>query len=120
MKAALQRCSLEKVFQKNAAHLPENKHGCSPVHLLHIFRTLFPKNTSSIHFLKRELKRALLTYTYFYIFTLFYIFFTLIYIKETTFNYFKITKFYNHLPKNCISVSRVLYSLISLINSFAY
>ena len=61
--AAVQRCSLEKVFWKYAANLQKNthakalnlqsnfieialRHGCSPVNLLHIFRTLFPKNTS--------------------------------------------------------------------------
>ena len=55
---ALRRYSWEKVFWKNAANLQENAHtevtllqsnfikitlwhGCSPVNLLHIFRTLF-------------------------------------------------------------------------------
>ena len=28
------------------------RHGCFPVHLLHIFRTLFPKNTSEWLFLE--------------------------------------------------------------------
>ena len=54
--AALQRCSWEKVFWKCTANLPQNTHakvwfedsclryGCSPVNLLHIFRTPFPKN----------------------------------------------------------------------------
>ena len=31
------------------------RHGCSPVNLLHIFRTPFPKNTSGGLFLKLEL-----------------------------------------------------------------
>ena len=58
--AATQRCSQEKVFWKYAANLLENthaevrfhfieislRHGCSPVNLLHIFRTTFTKNTS--------------------------------------------------------------------------
>ena len=44
--AAHQRCSHEKVFRKSAANLQENTHvelwyGCSPVNLLHIFRTFF-------------------------------------------------------------------------------
>ena len=53
--AARQRCSLEKVFWKNAANLQENTHaevqsnfieitlwnGCFPVNLLHIFRAPF-------------------------------------------------------------------------------
>ena len=62
--AALQRCSCKKVFWKYAAKLQEHpcwsvismklksnfieitlRHGCSPVNLLHIFRTSFPKNT---------------------------------------------------------------------------
>ena len=53
---------MEKVFSKYAANLQENthievrfqsnfiemalRHWCSPVNLLHIFRTPFPKNTS--------------------------------------------------------------------------
>ena len=43
---------LGKVFWKYAANLPKNTHaevvlhGCSPVNLLHIFRTPFPRNTS--------------------------------------------------------------------------
>ena len=32
------------------------RHGCSPVNLLHIFRTLFPKNTSGWLLLKKALK----------------------------------------------------------------
>ena len=44
--AAIQRRSLEKVFWKYASNLQENTHGCSPVNLLHLFRTAFPKNTS--------------------------------------------------------------------------
>ena len=61
--AAVQRCSFEKVFSKYAANLQKNthaealklqsnfieialRHGCSPVNLLYIFRTPFPKNTS--------------------------------------------------------------------------
>ena len=50
--AALQRYSQEKVFRKYAAKFHCNfieitfRHGCFPVNLLHIFRTLFPKNTS--------------------------------------------------------------------------
>ena len=62
--AATQRCSYEKVFWKNAPNLQENthpevrlctrscnfieiihRHACSPVNLLHIFRTPFLKNT---------------------------------------------------------------------------
>ena len=49
---AIQRCSVEKVFKKYAATLRCNFieivlwHGCSPVNLLHIFRTPFRKNTS--------------------------------------------------------------------------
>ena len=57
LKAATQRCSLEKVFWKYAANLQECeslcnfiditlRHGCSPVNLLHIFKTSFPKNIS--------------------------------------------------------------------------
>ena len=55
-KAAIQRCPQEKVFWKYAANLQENtqanfieitlRHGCSPVHLLHILRTPLPKNNS--------------------------------------------------------------------------
>ena len=64
IEAAIRRCSLKKVFGKYAANLQENIHaeviliklhsnfieialwhGCSRVNLLHIFRTLFPKNT---------------------------------------------------------------------------
>ena len=58
--AAIQRCSVEKMFWKHAANLQENTptkllcniieialpYGCSPVNLLHIFRITFPKNTS--------------------------------------------------------------------------
>ena len=59
--AALRRCSYKKVFREYAANLQETpipkcdlqsnfieialRHGCSPVNLLHIFRTPFPKNT---------------------------------------------------------------------------
>ena len=64
--AATQRCSWEKVFWKYAAigvlrcsiKLQSNfteialRHGCSPVNLLHIFRTPFPKNTSGQLLLK--------------------------------------------------------------------
>ena len=53
-KAATQRCSWEKVFQKYAANLQKNTlaneiailYCCSPVDLLHIFVTPFLKNTS--------------------------------------------------------------------------
>ena len=61
-----QRCSVKKVFWKYAANLQENthaqvrfltlhlcsfieialQHGCSPVNLLHVFKTLSLKNTS--------------------------------------------------------------------------
>ena len=60
--AVVQRCSLEKVLWKYAANLQETthaevwfqsnfieialRHGCSPVNLLHIFRTPFPMNRS--------------------------------------------------------------------------
>ena len=64
--AAIQRCSYKKFFWKHAANLQENtlgwsvisirlfcnfieitfRHGCSPVNLLHIFRTPFAINTS--------------------------------------------------------------------------
>ena len=51
--AALQRCSLEKVFWKYAANLQENthteitlQHWCFPLNLRHIFGTPFSKNTS--------------------------------------------------------------------------
>ena len=52
--ATFQKCFLEKVFRKNAANSQENtnfieitlRHECSPVNLLHILRTPFPKNTS--------------------------------------------------------------------------
>ena len=59
--AAIQRCSYKKVFRKYAANLQKNihvelwvsnfieialQHGCFPVNLLHIFKTLFLKNTS--------------------------------------------------------------------------
>ena len=48
--AALQRCSYKKFFWKNTANLQENlcfielalPRVCSPVNLLHIFRTSFP------------------------------------------------------------------------------
>ena len=45
---ALHRCSYEKVLWKFAANLQEGVYtnGCSPVNLLHIFRTSFPKNSS--------------------------------------------------------------------------
>ena len=63
IEAAVQRFSQEKVFWKYAGNLQENtdalcwsvisnfieitlRHACSPVNLLHIFRTLFLKNTS--------------------------------------------------------------------------
>ena len=52
--ATFQKCFLEKVFRKNAANSQENTnfieitlwHECSPINLLHILRTPFPKNTS--------------------------------------------------------------------------
>ena len=58
--AVLQRCSYKKLFWKYAVNLQENTHaeaqcnfieialwhGCSPVNLLHIFRTPFLKNSS--------------------------------------------------------------------------
>ena len=34
------------------------RYGCSPVNLLHIFRTLFPKNTPEWLLLKREMKSS--------------------------------------------------------------
>ena len=60
---AIQRCSYKKVLWKYAENLQENthtevrfqwscffqpppRHGCSPLNLLYIFRTTFPKNTS--------------------------------------------------------------------------
>ena len=62
LETALQRCSYKKVFWKYATNLQEKTHaemwllsncieimlwyGCSPVNLLHIFRTPFYKNTS--------------------------------------------------------------------------
>ena len=63
IEAAVQRFSQEKVFWKYAANLQENtddlcwsvinnfieitlRHACSPVNLLHIFRTPFLKKTS--------------------------------------------------------------------------
>ena len=53
------------VFLKYAANLQNNffeiahQHGCSPVNLLHIFRTSFPKNTSGrlMHWLLQNIKR---------------------------------------------------------------
>ena len=68
IEAALQRCSLEKVFWKYAANLEKNtnfteialRHGCSPVKLLHIFRTPFYKNISGGLLLISPI------YTYFY------------------------------------------------------
>ena len=66
--AAIQRCSVEKVFWKHAASLQENthaevrfqsnfieialRHGCTPVNFLHIFKALFSKNTSGWLLLK--------------------------------------------------------------------
>ena len=52
--AALQRCSYKKVFWKYAANVQllcnfieiTLRHGCSPIKLLHFFRTSFPKNIS--------------------------------------------------------------------------
>ena len=60
--AALERCSYKKVFWRYASNLQKNthaevwfqsnfiemtlRHRCSPVNLLHIFGTPFPKNTS--------------------------------------------------------------------------
>ena len=58
--AAVKGCSYEKVFRNYAANLQENthaevrfnfieialRHGCSPVTLLHMFRTPFLKNIS--------------------------------------------------------------------------
>ena len=58
--AVIQSCFQEKLFWKYAANLKENahvkvqsnfieialRHGCSPVNLLHIFGTPFPRNTS--------------------------------------------------------------------------
>ena len=57
-KASHHRCSCKKLFWKYAVNLQENTHtevnlnkvfaprrGCSPVYLLHIFRTHFPMNT---------------------------------------------------------------------------
>ena len=47
--AALLRLSQEKMFLEYEANLQTLTtlwHGCSPVNLLHIFRTLLPKNTS--------------------------------------------------------------------------
>ena len=66
--ASTQRCSYEKLFGKYAANLQANMpkcdfnksckvkqsnfieiilwHGCSPVYLIHIFRTPLPRNTS--------------------------------------------------------------------------
>ena len=64
---ALQRCCEEKMFWKYAINLQENfgvalqlywitlGHGCSSVNLLHIFRTLFPKNTSGGLLLNKEI-----------------------------------------------------------------
>ena len=57
LEAALQRCSLEDVVKICSKFTEEHPcqshfiqialwHGCSPVNLLHIFRTPFPKNTS--------------------------------------------------------------------------
>ena len=38
------KCDFNKVAKQ--LYWIELRHGCSPVHLLHIFRTVFPKNTS--------------------------------------------------------------------------
>ena len=38
------KCDFNKVTKQ--LYWIELRHGCSPVHLLHIFRTVFPKNTS--------------------------------------------------------------------------
>ena len=45
------RCSgnMQQIYRGTCmlkCHFNKLKHGCSPVNLLHIFKTLFPKNTS--------------------------------------------------------------------------
>ena len=71
LETALQRCSYKKVFWKYATNLQEKTHaemwllsncieimlwyGCSPVNLLHIFRTPFYKNTSGGLLVKMQL-----------------------------------------------------------------
>ena len=61
--AALHRCFYKKMFWKYAVDLQENNHDkvrshfshfCSPVNLLHIFRTPFHKNTSGVATSKDE------------------------------------------------------------------
>ena len=41
----MRRCDFNKVDKQHFIEITL-RHGCSPVDLLHIFRTLFPKNTS--------------------------------------------------------------------------
>ena len=78
---------LKKVFWKYTVNLQENthaevwfqkscfqitfRHGCSPVNLLHIFRTSFPKNTSgwplmkAVYQLRGTVKYVLLYFAFF-------------------------------------------------------
>ena len=44
--APVQRCSKEKMFPKTCSKFIEITLWCSPVNLLQIFRTPFPKNTN--------------------------------------------------------------------------
>ena len=79
--AALQRCSWEKVLWKYAANLQRNthvkvrsdmteialQHVCSPVNLLLIFRTPFPKNISGVLLLVIGLGFLLFLWKYLFI-----------------------------------------------------
>ena len=40
------KCGFKKVAKQSNFTETTLRHGCSPVNLLHIFRTLFPENTS--------------------------------------------------------------------------
>ena len=42
------KCYFHKVAMQSNFIEITRLYGCSPVHLLHIFRTLFPKNTSGV------------------------------------------------------------------------
>ena len=52
------KCKLNKVAKQ--LYLNHFRHGCSPVTLLHIFRTFFPKNTSGWILLYLESLRAII------------------------------------------------------------
>ena len=51
----MKKCDFNKIAKQSNVIEITLRHGCSPVNLLHIFRTPFPKNTSGWLLLKCEL-----------------------------------------------------------------